>query len=100
MNRTNMHFSRTIIALTAITAALVSSPLLAADAFLIRHARVFDGSAVTEDVDVLARDGVIAQLGKNLDPGDAKVIDAAGKTLLPGLIDAHVHIQSPGVLRQ
>ncbi|MBN9388190.1 MAG: amidohydrolase family protein [Chloroflexi bacterium] len=29
-------------------------------------------------------------------PGDATVIDAAGMTIMPGLIDCHVHLTSPG----
>ncbi|MEA2710325.1 MAG: hypothetical protein QOF78_2926 [Phycisphaerales bacterium] len=73
---------------------------LAADVTHIRHARVFDGAAVIDDTDVLIRDGVIAQIGKDLDGGDSDVIDATGKTLVPGLIDCHVHIFAPAVLRQ
>ena len=72
----------------------------AAEAFLVRGAHVFDGTHAAESTDVLVRDGKIAAVGKTLDAGDAKVIDAAGKTLLPGLIDCHVHILSPAVLRQ
>ncbi len=35
--------------------------------------------------------------GKTVDaPRGAEVIDAAGKTVMPGLIDAHVHICSNG----
>src|SRR4029453_8731886 len=84
-----------IVGLMLIIACLTSRPLLAAETFHIRHARVFDGSAVIDDAEVIIRDGVIQQVGKNLTAADAEVIDATGKTLLPGLIDCHVHIVAP-----
>ncbi len=46
-----------------------------------------DGAA-----DVLIRGGVIDQLGSGLDPGSADVFDVAGKLVLPGLVDAHCHL--------
>jgi len=93
---------RTLLFIVAIAATFAPpSSLFAADAVHIRHARVFDGSAVTDDADVLILDGVIQQVGKNLAaPADATVIDATGQTLLPGLIDCHAHILAPSVLRQ
>ena len=74
----------------------------AADATHIRNARVFDGLAVIDASDVIVRDGVIEQVGEDLAPpaGAHTTVDAAGKTLMPGLIDCHVHILSAGVLRQ
>jgi cytosine deaminase len=42
--------------------------------------------------DVLIRGGAIDQLGPGLDPGPADVIDVAGKLVLPGLVDAHCHL--------
>ncbi len=43
--------------------------------------------------DLLIEDGVIKDIGPNLDhPLDAKIIDASGKTVMPGLIDAHTHL--------
>jgi cytosine deaminase len=43
--------------------------------------------------DVLVEDGVIAARGKDLEAGpDARVIDGSGCVLLPGLIDAHTHL--------
>ncbi|HYC92540.1 MAG TPA: CIA30 family protein [Thermoanaerobaculia bacterium] len=70
---------------------LLTVPLLAAD-LLFRNARVFDGTRVLEATDVLVRDGRIAGVGKSLAAGEgAEVVDASGKTLLPGLIDAHTH---------
>lgn len=56
---------------------------------LIRGVRVFDGTTTTERADVLIDGDRIAA------PDDAPVdaeIDGTGKTLLPGLIDAHTHV--------
>ncbi|ACB85842.1 amidohydrolase [Natranaerobius thermophilus] len=46
-----------------------------------------------EGEDILIKGGKIAQIGPNLDaPEGAKIIDAEGKTVMPGMIDAHTHI--------
>lgn len=42
--------------------------------------------------DILLRDGKIVEIGKSLSCEDAKVIDAKGLYVMPGLIDAHTHI--------
>ncbi len=48
---------------------------------------------VIEDGVVLVENGKIAAIGKDVAiPEGAKVIDATGKTVMPGLIDAHSHI--------
>lgn len=45
-----------------------------------------------ESTDVLVRDGKIAQIGKGIAaPANAKVIDATGMFVMPGIIDAHSH---------
>jgi dihydroorotase len=47
--------------------------------------------------DVLIADGVIAEIGPTLTaPAEARVIDAGGAVLLPGLIDLHTHLREPG----
>lgn len=64
-------------------------------AILFRNARVLDGHAVgaLEDHDVLIDAGVIKEVsGQRLSASGATVIDLAGKTLMPGLIDCHVHV--------
>jgi imidazolonepropionase-like amidohydrolase len=54
--------------------------------------RVFDGARIHASADVLVRDGKIAAFGKQLKaPAGVPRIDGVGKTLLPGLIDAHTH---------
>ena len=62
-------------------------------AVLIRDVRVFDGEQVLLHRNVLLRDGRIARVGgSQFDAEGAEVIEGQGKTLLPGLIDAHVHV--------
>jgi imidazolonepropionase-like amidohydrolase len=55
---------------------------------------VLDGFASLQTgFDVLVKDKHIYSLSPQpIEPGDAVVIDIAGKTLMPGLIDAHAHI--------
>jgi imidazolonepropionase-like amidohydrolase len=52
--------------------------------------RVFDGLRDLGEKTVVVSDGVITSVGDDR-PVSAEVIDARGATLLPGLIDAHVH---------
>src|SRR5471030_64690 len=71
-----------------------------AGTFLIRNVRVFAGDGtVIENGAVLVRDGKIAEVyegsGPNPDQLKAEVVEGQGKTLLPGLIDTHVHLAGP-----
>jgi cytosine/adenosine deaminase-related metal-dependent hydrolase len=53
------------------------------------------------NADVLVEDGKIVEIGPGLDVGDAEVVDATGKIVLPGFIDTLRHTwQTPvrGVL--
>ena len=60
---------------------------------LIKNATVLTAARGTlEGTDILIRDGKIARIGKNLSAGStAKVFDATGKFVSPGIIDAHSH---------
>lgn len=57
------------------------------------------GTLVLKDgerkADILIENGKIVKIGENL-KSDCKTIDAAGKHVLPGLIDMHVHLREPG----
>ncbi|EGX61306.1 dihydroorotase [Streptomyces zinciresistens K42] len=59
---------------------------------LIRGAQVLGG----EPQDVLIEDGTVAQVGTGLSAEGAEVVEAAGKVLLPGLVDLHTHLREPG----
>lgn len=65
------------------------------DAFdlVVRNARVATASDVFM-ADIGVRDGLIAQLGRGL-PRGAADIDAAGRTVTPGGVDAHCHLDQP-----
>jgi imidazolonepropionase-like amidohydrolase/ABC-type multidrug transport system permease subunit len=71
------------------------------DAFLIRNAKVFVGDGrVLESASVLVRHGKIEKIFEGDAPEAARLkadaVEASGKTLLPGLIDVHVHLGAPG----
>jgi imidazolonepropionase-like amidohydrolase len=60
--------------------------------FAVVDARVFDGSSAIERATVLVEGGVIKAVGPGLAvPQGVAVVNAYGKTLVPGLIDAHTH---------
>ncbi len=61
---------------------------------LFTNARIVDGTApeAGAPVSVLVEGGTIREVGKAVSPAKAKVVDLKGKTLMPGLIDAHVHV--------
>lgn len=58
---------------------------------VIRGVQVFDGVWSQGPVDVLLKDGLIAAIGDVGVGDDAIEVEGAGRTLLPGLIDSHVH---------
>ena len=68
--------------------------------FVVTNARVFDGKMLYTNTDVIVRDGRIASLGSSSISEDIPHINAAGETLLPGLIDAHAHTQEVGQLEE
>ncbi|MFN3672538.1 MAG: amidohydrolase family protein [Bosea sp. (in: a-proteobacteria)] len=61
---------------------------------LFTNARIVDGSApeASAPVNVLVEGDVIREVGKAVASAKARSIDLKGKTLMPGLIDAHVHV--------
>jgi 5-methylthioadenosine/S-adenosylhomocysteine deaminase len=51
-----------------------------------------DSAGDLPGADVYIRDGVIQQIGRNLDVPEAEVINASGKIVAPGLVDTHWHM--------
>jgi dihydroorotase len=59
---------------------------------VIRGARVLDPAAGIDEVrDLVVREGVIGG-----DPDGLEVIDGAGMIAVPGFVDPHVHLRTPG----
>jgi imidazolonepropionase-like amidohydrolase len=86
--------------LVAITLAAIlslcafSSPVQPSDGSLaFRNVDVFDGSRMIRRTTVLVRNGMIRAVGSDIViPPSARMVDGKGKTLLPGLFDAHTHL--------
>jgi dihydroorotase len=62
------------------------------NSWVLRGARPYG----EEPVDLLLRDGVIAEIGAHLDAAGGQYVDAAGLVALPGLVDLHTHLREPG----
>jgi dihydroorotase len=64
---------------------------------LIKNANVVSSELETPRVlDILISEGEISEISQNIESPGASLIDAEGKILVPGLVDAHVHFREPG----
>jgi imidazolonepropionase-like amidohydrolase len=96
---TMAYLHRAFAAVTAVVLA-AAAPLVAQDTpvpeVVFTNVRVFDGTADTLSAPtiVVVRGNVIAAIGRDAAPetAGATVIDGSGQTLMPGLIDNHVHM--------
>jgi len=79
---------------------IATLPLAAQSTIVIRGARVVDGTgAPAKMATVIVRGNRIEAVGENLAiPSGARVIDATGLTLIPGLFDLHTHLRASGAL--
>jgi imidazolonepropionase-like amidohydrolase len=65
---------------------------------LIKNATILTVTKGTlQNSDVLIRSGKIAQIGQNLPGSGARVIDATGKFIMPGIIDPHSHMMADAI---
>ncbi len=65
---------------------------------LIKNGRVLDPDTQTDKVcDVFIQEDKIKEVGEKLKVKAARVIDAKGCFVMPGLIDIHVHLRDPGL---
>lgn len=72
--------------------ALAATSAPAENRFAIRDVRVFDGLRNLGETTVIVEGGVVTAVARDARiPADLLTIDGRGKTLLPGLIDAHTH---------
>ena len=94
------------IAVAALLSALVGSssvsratpPADADSVILIQNATILTVShGIIENGSILIKDGKIAELGSSIKaPTGARVIDATGQFVMPGIIDCHSHIAIEG----
>ncbi|HKA18825.1 MAG TPA: amidohydrolase family protein [Blastocatellia bacterium] len=73
-----------------------------AEPMLIKNARIIDGtsSPISAPRDILVEQGRIKQIAPagRISPGTARVLDAAGRAVIPGLMDLHAHVYRPDLL--
>jgi imidazolonepropionase-like amidohydrolase len=84
---------KTVIALIALTFLLTVPADAGAQDLAIVNARILDGKGgVIERGAVVVRGGKIVSVGSGAAPSGVQRIDAQGRTVMPGFIDAHRHI--------
>jgi len=68
------------------------------ETLLFTHATVWTNTeaGILQDADVMVQDGKISGVGKNLPAGNARVVNATGMHITPGIIDEHSHIAISG----
>ena len=83
-----------MIRIFAFAVALLISNSVFADRVLFTNVYVFDGiNDGLKALDVLVEDNLIKQVGKDIEASEGvTVIDGGGRTLMPGLIESHVHL--------
>ena len=64
--------------------------------FLVKNATLVNENRIFES-DVLIQDDIILKIDTDISDSNAKVIDAKGKYLMPGVIDDQVHFREPGL---
>ena len=99
---------KTLATLIAGTALVIGGVIASAPArsqqrnsgtsFVVRNVRVFDGENTIANTNVVVRDGKIEAMGGDV-PSGLTVVDGTGRTLLPGLIDAHTHVFGDALVR-
>ena len=98
VNRTIKSFMHPLIALFLFASLAVAQ---APTRFVIKDVRVFDGVHMLEHRTVFVEGGRIVRVSRaGVRVENAEVIDGRGRTLMPGLIDSHVHIGNEDALRQ
>lgn len=64
---------------------------------LIKNGRVIDpANGMDEAADILVEGAKISKVANGLRAASDQIIDAAGKIVIPGLVDMHVHLREPG----
>ncbi|MCY8232679.1 dihydroorotase [Priestia endophytica] len=63
---------------------------------LIKNVKVLTNNGQLEEKEVLIEENKIVKVSKNISSEAAEIIDGKGQLLLPGFIDAHIHLREPG----
>ncbi|MDA3898594.1 MAG: amidohydrolase family protein [Desulfobacteraceae bacterium] len=95
-----------IISLLFFSGCIYSSNVLplavkqSSEKLCIKNVNIFTGDAdrnILENADILIENKRITKIGAIFEPEtDCRIIDGTGKTIIPGLIDHHIHISAPG----
>ena len=60
---------------------------------ILTGGRIIDPAHGRDEIaDIAFADGKVAEIGRDLPRGDAEIVSAAGKLVVPGLIDLHTHV--------
>ncbi len=103
MNRLNIILTIATLALGLVLPAAAVAQDEAPTQILITNVNVWDGTSdeLAIGQSVLVEGNLIKQVGSNISaPDGATVIDGGGRTLIPGLIEAHAHLSFHGDLFQ
>src|SRR5262245_54267096 len=64
---------------------------------LIKNGVIIDPTqSLDARLDLLIRDGRVAEIGENVNADSVEIFDASGLIVAPGFIDLHVHLREPG----
>ena len=64
---------------------------------LIKDGHIIDAKSNLDAVlDLLVVDGKITEIAEGIKADGCEIVDAKGKYVLPGLVDAHCHLRDPG----
>jgi len=90
-----------VVVVGSLAGGLAQQQQKASTDFLVINVRVFDGIRTLQNTHVAVTERIIRAVGGDLTPWRRlPVIDGAGLTLVPGLIDSHTHVRDAEELRQ
>lgn len=92
----SLKFLLGVLISTSLILPVMAKEVEATSRVLITNVNIFDGKSedLTPAMSVLVESNKITKIASSIDaPPGAKVIDGGGRTLTPGFIDAHTHLQ-------
>ncbi len=64
--------------------------------WLIKNGKMLQDNGELKEMDLRVKDGLIAEVGTQLENNGEQEYDAAGLLITPGLVDLHIHLREPG----